>query len=306
MPVNKLSQWLLTIGVGVVFFIFFLFWLFPFNVLIQHYLSMVEKNSGGVYRLSVGEIDPGILFKTVLKDFKVYHKEAVGESLWVDFKELRVGIKYFPLIAGQLNAAFEAKAKTGSVSGLFSFSTSEIHVEADFDSLKITEVPVLVNALGVPLKGSVSGNINFTADTAQVIRGEGRVNLQLKEVVLGPGNMTPYEGFDLTLPEIILSDSKTAGVVKLEMKDSQLTIKDINFSGEDFPFSLKGKIQLNKKSDLSRITANGNFKVSKKLEEAFPVITIIEKQKTEDGSYPLNISGRLTKPKVQIGAFNAL
>ncbi len=296
----------MTITVGLVFFIVFLFWLFPFNIIIQHYLSMVESSSGGAYRIAVSEIDPGVIFKTVLKDFKVYHKEAGVESLWVDFKEVRVGIKYLPLIAGQINAGFQAQGKSGSVSGDFSSSSSEIHLEADFKALKISDIPYLASTTGLPLKGTISGNMNFTIDPAQVIRGDGSVNLQVKELVLGPGNLTPYEGFDLTLPETILADSKTAGVIKLDMKDSQLTINDITFSGEDLLFSLKGKIQLNKKSDLSRVTVNGNFRVSKKLEEAFPVITILEKQKTEDGSYPLNVSGRLTKPKVQIGTFNAL
>ena len=66
---------------------------------------------------------------------------------------------------------------------------------------------------------------------------------------------------------------------------------------------LKGKIFLSSRMANYRLNLRGQFSVSEKLNEAFPFLFIVDSQKKEDGSYPLSITGRISRPSIKIGTF---
>ncbi len=304
---SKLGQTVLTVAAGIFFFFLFLLLLFPFDAVFRHFISQIEEKSAGNYRLVVQEIKPSLVFKTVFKGVQFYHKKETTEELWFDLKEVRLGIRYLPLLAGTLKSSFVAKAEQGKMEGDFSFSLSgsEYEIRSKLADINISDFNYVSIKSGIRLNGILNGNMNLLIDPVRVNRNEGTIDVTFKNLVIPAGRVVPYPNFDLDLPETILAGGEN-GTLKLKMEGGKMEIEQIRFPGEDLVLNLKGKVQFNKKISLSRVNGEGDFKLSQKLTDALPFLVVIDKQKNEEGFYPLMISGRLSKPRVQIGTFEAL
>ncbi|MBI4412494.1 MAG: type II secretion system protein GspN [Deltaproteobacteria bacterium] len=302
---NKMVQWVLNLTAGIFFFVFFLFLFFPFESLITNFLGKIEAQSNGAYRITVGKIEAGIIFKSVFTDFQLHQVVGGRDDVLLDFPKVKVGLSYLPLIAGTVKASFEAKGKKGRMEGDLVVSPDEYRLDTEMHGMQFEDIRYLSAWLKLPLDGALDGTIDLTIYPGQASRNEGIIDLSLKNLKISPTRVTPYPGFDLDLPETVLSDEK-GGAIKIQMKEGKLELKELTFPGEDLILDLKGRIQLNKKPDLSRLAINGKFSLSKKMQDALPFVVMIESQKSEDGSYPLTLSGRLNKPRVQIGTFDLL
>lgn len=302
---NKMVQWVLNLTAGIFFFVFFLFLFFPFESLIQGYLGKIESRTNGAYRVTVGKIRAGVIFKSVFTDFQLHRMTGGRDDVLLDFPEVRIGLSYFPLVTGTVKASFAAEGKKGTMEGDLMISSDEYRLDTEMSGMRFSDIRYLSTWLKLPLEGTLNGAIDLTLYPGQVTRNEGTIDLKLKGLKISATRVTPYPGFDLDLPETILSGEKD-GIVRIQMGEGKVELKEINFPGEDLVLDLQGKIQLNKKPELSRLTVNGTFSLSKKMQEALPFVVMIESQKSEDGSYPLTLSGRLNKPRIQVGTFDVL
>ncbi len=107
--VNKFIQWTLNLSAGIFFFLLFLFLFFPMEELARHYISQVEVQTKGQYRIFVSEIEPSLIFKSSVKKLEVYQRDNDGnENLIVSLPEAKVGLSYLPLMAGVVKASFVA------------------------------------------------------------------------------------------------------------------------------------------------------------------------------------------------------
>lgn len=302
---NKFVLWVINITGGVFFFFFFLFLFFPFDSVLTHLISRVETETGGLYRVTVGEMKPSVIFRTVFKDFKVHKNVDGADAVIVDLPEVKVGLRYLPLLAGNLDASFVGKGRKGKMEGSLNLSKTEFSLDMDVNKMGFLDFPYLAAALHVPLEGEMEGNIGFKLFPTQITKNEGEIDLKLLNFKIPPSHLTPYSGFDVDLPETILS-GETGGVIRMKMEKGKLDITEFKFPGDDIILNISGLVQLNRRFSLSRLTINGTFQLSDKLKEAFPLIMVIDKQKNADGSYPLAISGRISKPQVKVGTSDIL
>jgi hypothetical protein len=112
-----------------------------------------------------------------------------------------------------------------------------------------------------------------------------------------------FNGMPLNLPQMQLSHKNELAVLQGSLVRRQLRIHDLNLPGPDVKLELKGKFNLLQKSQeiqISRVNIKGRFAFSEKMEESLPIV-MIEQQKSSDGYFPLNITGRINKPKILIG-----
>ncbi len=307
---SKLGQWVLNITAGVFFFFLFFLFMFPFDSIVQYFLSQVETNTNGAYRITVSEIKPSLLFKTVFKNFQLHHRGQNGDEIWIDMPEVRVGFHYLPLLAHRFQASFVAKGKKGEMDGHFSLLFSDLSLtEGDFsteiDGIQFSDLPFLYTGVGDSLVGSIDGKIDLSLDSDHVNRNSGLIELKFKNVSMPAGRFSPYPGFDIDLPDTVLTDAK-GGIFSAKMDAGKMEIKAVSLTGGDLILNLAGKLQINKKLPLSRFNLDGTFQLSKKLEDAFPFIIVVDKQKNEDGSYPISFSGHFSKVQIQVGTFEVL
>ena len=301
---NKFVQWALNITVGLFFFLFFLFLFFPLEEVARHYVGEVGRMSKGKYRIVIGKIEPSLLFKSSIKDLEVYTRDASGvEQVITKLADVKIGVSYLPLLAGKVSSSFIATSQKGKAEGDFSLSKDDSKVNVKIKDLSLDNFPYLSVLAKVPLKGSLSGTINIKYSAAEINKSEGKLDLSFLQFKIPAAHLMPVPSFELDLPETILSDTNGAQI-KLSLKNSRLEIQDFSIPGPDLIVSLKGNIQINKRSNFSKLNLIGTFNFSDKIKEALPYLVIIENQKNEQGLYPLSISGRLTKPQMQIGNFD--
>lgn len=296
---------MLNIAGGIFFFFFFLFIFFPFESIIQNFLSRIETQSGGALRITVGEINPNIIFKSVFKNFQIHKIDGSKDHILASFPEVKIGISYLPLTVGHIRASFVAKGEKGKINGNISIKKSEYRFDTDLNKVQFSNIPYLASLMQVPVEGSVSGDIDMDIFPGQFVKNEGDIELKFVNLKIPAVKVTPYPGFDLDLPETLLSND-AGGRVKLHMEKGRVKIDDFSFPGDDLKIDLKGRIRLNRRFILSRIAVNGTFQFSEKIKEAIPFVVMIDAQKNEDGTYPITFSGRFSKPEIRIGSFDII
>lgn len=303
---NKLIQWFLIATAGIFFFFFFVVLYFPFDLVIQHYLSSLTAQTKGEYRVAIGEIDPGVVFKTRFTKVQVYKKTSGVERLILDVPEMKVGVSYLSLLAGNLESSFIIKGTKGGVEGDLSVSKDDILMDAEFSQFSLSHVPYIKEMILLPLEGTVSGIVDMHWSTKEMNNTHGKVKLDLNDWKIAPGKIGPFMGAELEVPMVVLSEKK-GGKIELEIEKGRVNMKQFLLPGPDLKLQLAGRIQLQPRFNLSRVTLSGSFNFSPAVQEVFGLIVVmIDKQKNEQGEFPLSISGRITKPEIKVGAMNIL
>lgn len=298
---NKFGQWILNLLVGLFAFLFFLVLLFPLESMIRQSITKLEMQNKGKYRIEIKKISPSLFFKSKFEDITVTEKTSSGDKVVLKLKELRLGVKYFALLTQKVVASFESSDSTGKMSGDFVVSPEGYDVRAELANINLQNFPILFGGSPfVDLKGAIDGKIDLQIDKTRSNRNNGSVSLILKNILIPESRLAPMPGFNIDIPDLILSDEK-GGKVRFLIEDGKVDVAEISLPGPDLSLNLKGKIQMNNKWGLSRITLDGDFNFSEKLSTAFPIVVMIDKEKSESGVYPLAISGRFSKPKIKIG-----
>lgn len=302
---NKLAQWVLTIVAGIFFFFLFLILFFPLESLARHFLSQVEVATKGAYKITVGEMDPNVLFKSVFKNFQVHKVEKGATRLIADIPELKIGVSYLALMGGTVRASFVASGRKGEMEGDFVLSQNEYRIDSEMEDFSLQNIPCLSELVTVPLEGRLDGTADLDLYPKQMNKNRAKIDLKLKEFKIPASKVTPYPGVDLDLPETNLSGPK-GGVFKVSLEKGKLAVDRFELPGEDFSVTMSGTVQLSPRIPLSRLNLEGSFRISEKMAQAIPLLVVIEKQKGEDGSYPVTVTGRFNRPNLTIGTFEVL
>lgn len=305
---NKVVQWLITITAGLVFFVIFLFWFFPYNLVVGHYLAEIEKQTKGAYRITVGDMQPSVLFKSRFKNSQFHQISRKGEdTVLADFSELKIGVSYISLLADHLKGSFTAKGKKGTIEGTIFISSSERKMDLTFKDFEITGLPVLLTALPLHFKpdAKVSGTVRLSLEADDYSKTDGEVKLKITSLKTVAGHVGSGPMFSLDLPDLEFSTEKQPVQIESTIKKGKVTLKNFSIPGEDVSLNLTGTVQLTKRLELSSVNVAGSFKVSDHLKESLGIVmAMIDKQKKEDGSYPLELSGKISEPTPKIGTFD--
>lgn len=292
---SKIGQWVLNISAGIFFYIFFLVVYFPFESIIQDGLSQVDQLTRGAYRITVGEIDPGLFFKTKFKKLQVLRNSGGQYEAWLDLPEVRVGISYISLLAGNVQASFAAKGKKGELDGELYLTDTSHEVDLHLDQLSLDSVPALEHFADTDISGIVSGKIALDLVASQWTKGRGKVDLTIKDLHMAG---TTIQGLDI--PELDFTASKPA-VIKMEMNKGKILVNEFTFAEGDVAADLKGSIRLNNRFDYSRLNIDGTVKFTEKVVTAVGYIGLLDGQKNADGALPIKLTDRLSEPKIKVG-----
>jgi type II secretion system protein N len=148
----------------------------------------------------------------------------------------------------------------------------------------------------------LDGEVNLLVDRLRANQTEGKIDVSFQNFNLKASDLK-VAGTTMALPDMVFSQKKGSRM-KLDITRGQATVDIFTFEGGDLELNLKGKIFLAASWQTYRLNLTGSFKMSEKLAEAFPFLFIIERQKQQDGSFPLAVSGRLTAPNIRIGTFS--
>ena len=91
--------------------------------------------------------------------------------------------------------------------------------------------------------------------------------------------------------------------VDVQVNRGNFQVRTFQLAGGDLEFETNGKIYGARRADNYRFNLKGSFKVAPELAQKLQILSLVEKQKAADGSYPFTITGRVSKPSIRIGEF---
>jgi len=278
-------------------FLLFLYWSFPYEVLKDRLVGSL----GGEYDISIEELSP-YWFTGIDISGLILRAPGGGKSAeLLNVKRITGRASFFSLLLGNPSVSFDVDIGKGEIVGVAQQSEDEYDIDVELDDVDLKHFKMLGAKTGLNLSSRINGNIDLKIDKRRPIRSEGRISLDLGDLKVSAAEIKLGE-MVMPLPDIVLS-KRSGSDLKLEMGKGTVTIKSFKLTGGDFELDIKGKIFLSNEVDNYRFNLKGSFKASEKLGEALPFLFIVEKQKKEDGSFPLSITGRLARPSIKIGTF---
>ncbi|MCP5464606.1 MAG: type II secretion system protein GspN [Deltaproteobacteria bacterium] len=313
---KKTAQLFLNIVVGIAAFLFFLIVLFPLDDVLSHYLATLEDvtKSGPKLSVAVSDIDASLFFESEFKDFHLYQNRSEVFSA----PSISLGVSWFSLLAGAPSIHFTAHYPSGEVSGQVSLNLQDSgrgtqvtlkSLELDFDAVRLRDLKFLETVFaskGVPLRlrGEIDGNVYL--DLAQDISdAEGEIALKIKNARINEMTLDdvklPPENKSLMIPRLILGQKGDPVIFSVEIAAGRVNFREFNIPGPDLKIVIKGNLILDKQFRPNRMSIDGAFGFSKKLESQFPQIEFIAGFKQKDGLFPFKLSGSRGQPSLKIG-----
>jgi type II secretion system protein N len=300
-----ISRSLAYLGAGFFFFLFFLYWTFPSEVLKDRILHQVEDSLGGQYRLKVAKMSAGLVFGFTFKNLVVTKKQDGKDVTVFQSPSVSVNPSYLAMLRKNTDLSFNVATTKGGVKGQFSDSPDQTRVLVDLNDLNLSDLKFLAVSAGVPLKGIIGGEVDLKLSKKDVGKNSGNIDLDLKSLSLDPTKVKLDPSAPeavMEIPKINLTGPKGSKIVG-ELSRNNLEIKELGLKGGDLDASLKGRLTLGPKIDDYQLNLEGPVKLGTALTEGVPLLSLFEQQKQSDGSYNLLISGRLVKPSITVGQF---
>lgn len=160
-----------------------------------------------------------------------------------------------PLLGGS-DVSFDAYAFGGEVSGTYDVHGADKAIDVTLDAIDVGELTPLVQLLGVPLQGKLSGTVRLTMPEGKASKASGVVSLEAKDVAVGDGK-AKIKGA-LALPKLEIGTLTFAA----EAKEGTLRITKLVAGGKDVEVQGEGRITMRDPTTDSLCDAQARFKIN--------------------------------------------
>lgn len=287
--------------VGFISFIIFLYLTFPFDVLKDRILAGVEKGLKGKYDIQVASVSPRLLAGITLKSVRLNKRDEGGSVPVWEAEKIKLNASLFSMMFGSPRVKFDIRSGGGRISGRVNMEKNGAKVTLRLGNVNLGKIYYLASKYGLNLKSEIDGKVDLDINPSQIIRSSGTLIIEPRSIKLLASKIKAGAMGEIDLPAIAIGEDKS--LISAELKRGAIKINSFRLEKGDLNIDLKGTIYLSSEISNFRLNLKGNFGFTEKVGEALPFLFIIEKQKNEDGTFPLTISGRLAKPQIKIGDF---
>jgi type II secretion system protein N len=261
---------------------FFLFWFvtfvyftFPYERLKETIISSVEaprRVAGGLMQpsnmqMSIGELGPTILPGVRARNVSVtFLPTKTGERpVTMRMNAVTAHVGLFSLLAGHLNTDIDVDGMGGTV---------EAHVDQTFrgtrpglrdlkvtlDNVRVGELAPVVQLVGLPLSGSMDGNIELHVPEGRFDQASGSMRVSIDDLRIGDGHaqyQIPRFG-GVTIEQI--RAGRLDGAITI--RDGVATIDRLTSRSNEFNFAMDGRVQLQPVLGDSTMNASVRFQLT--------------------------------------------
>jgi type II secretion system protein N len=216
---------------------------FPFRLLRDRIVATFnaqQRASGGQYELQVDEFGGYWLSGVRLKGIRLLSASAEAgkpaRTLEIDDLTVRYGL--LPAIVGSREVAFDMVAFGGEATGTYATQGKDVSLDVSLESIELGRITPLVDIVGVPLKGKLSGSVHLLLPEGATSKGAGTVSMTAKDVSVGDGK-AKLKGF-LALPTIDVGPVSFLA----EAKGGVLKVNKLLAGGKDLELQGDGRVLL--------------------------------------------------------------
>jgi type II secretion system protein N len=163
----------------------------------------------------------------------------------------------YALLIGHGDIGFHAKAFGGEASGTYGQHGNDKSIEVELDSVDLGAIDTIVQALGVPLKGSLGGKVKLMLPEGKASKASGNVALEIQDVSVGDGK-AKLKGVPLALPRVDVGTVTLSG----EARDGTLKITKLVAGGKDVELQGEGRVVMREVATDSICDAQIRFKIN--------------------------------------------
>ncbi len=301
-------------------FAFFLaaYWSFPYERLRDRLVAEFaadQKGRPSNQRIEIEELEPywftGVRARGVKVTIAAPPKPG-GEQpphTVIEVDELRARTGIFAKLLGKTKVSYLVKGFGGEVSGEFVDSAAERRLDMELVDVAVSRLDPLVAAVGLPMVGSMKGDLSLVFPERRASKAEGHMKLTIADLAVGDGKAKVKN--TIALPKMKVGEL----AFDAEAQGGVLKINKLAASGGDLEVATEGKIQLRDVPMESicdlylRFRFSDAFKgrndTTKTLFGApgstapalFELDPSIKKSKRADGFYGWHVLGNLAAPK---------
>ena len=259
-------------------------------------LSQLLAGRGMTFRVGSGQLSLGWGLSYIMKDVSITLPPTPGSVAPppIRIETLGVSPSLSPLLFGKTSASFWIARGDSRIEGSGSLKSSEFNLtlrtkEADLGKLGL--FPLLTQIQGGAV---IQGEIDLSGDTQKPQSFQGRVQLDLKKIVI---DSQTIQGF--AVPKLGVSEGK----IQLKMDQGKAKIETLRLGkpgaitgatdGEDdIKANLTGDVTVSTPLDRSQLNVKANFSLSSTVTQAFVLLdALIGAGKQTDGSYSYSLQG---------------
>jgi len=270
--------------------IFFLYYLFPGEALTKYINYQVSGISSDV-KFSIQDIGPDFPPGIKIDVLEVNFQNQVFAGADV----LQIFPSYLSLASPEKTFSFKGKTYQGSLNGTVSVSqttsNNAIAIDAAFQDIQISDIPVVKKLESYQVKGLGQGTIVFNNKESSYGKGNADIKISDSSIKFNPS---------LFGVEQLSFSSVNA---ELEMENKLLKIKNLDFESKDLTGNVTGTISLRQPVDKSLINISGEIKPHpsfiKQMGSIFP-IDLISNKKNQKGAIPFRVTGSFDRPNFSL------
>lgn len=233
--------------------------------------------------------------------------QAPAKPRVMNVESARVRVGLLGLLVGSTRLSFGADALGGTISGSSSESGGTRALDVELEDVSLAEAPILADAVGLPMTGTMNGELDLTLPEGKLAKAEGTVKLRVDALGVGDGKAKIKN--TLALPKI------EAGALELEGQATSGQLKIVKFesNGPHLEFAAEGSVRLRDPAQSSLLNLTARFRVTDKYRNQnditrgifgapgtntgmFDLDSKNRRAKRPDGFYAWRVSGALASP----------
>jgi type II secretion system protein N len=237
-------------------------WTFPYGRLKDRIVSTFnaqQRAAGSHDELEIEDMASSFVTGVKMKGVKITGASAEAGKSPSEMKidEVSARIALFPLLWGNHDVSFRISGFGGTVDGSFDDrGEKEKDFSATLTSIDVGQLTPLVELIGLPLEGTLSGSITIVMPEGKASKATGSVSIETDGLAVGDGK-AKLKGA-LALPRVSVGTLSLAG----DAKDGVLKVTKLGASGKDVELQGDGKIQLREIAMESHADLNIKFKIN--------------------------------------------
>lgn len=285
----------------------FLYWTFPYEALKGRLITMAEQGLGGDLQVSIGAIDSHWITGVELHGLAITDQREKKPVTWLQVEDMSVHVGLLSLLTGRPQARFAMEFPEGEIDGRYVRHNGGQSVVVHCDEVGLAPFGLIPATTGLKLGGLLNGDVELSIDARQLKAAQGAIALAfqdwkiLKGSQLKLGSLGTLNLSELNIESLLLSRSEDSGL-ELAIENGVATVNTLRLKGGDIEVDLTGKIFLEQPFANARVNLKGTVKFSEKMSQVFPV-QMLGAANPDDGSYALELSGRVNALQKRIGSF---
>ncbi len=174
----------------------------------------------------------------------------------IEIDEATVRYSILSALIGNSSMSFDVYAFGGEATGTYDVRGKDKAIDLTLDGIDLSGVDPIVQTLGIPVQGKLSGTVRLTMPEGKPSKGTGAVALEASGVAVGDGK-AKLKGA-LALPKIDVGTLSLSA----DAKDGVLKISKLGAGGKDLELQGDGRITMRESFGDALCDAQARFKIN--------------------------------------------